>query len=381
MVGNNAKNLIKQLLSSCGTQGLLEAKDVGGTTRYIADYSAYPAVVEDDFTLVAADAGISVGSGSSSPSVYNYQLGNTITSGLTGTVVTSKDVDADGNASITFTITLSNTSGADITISEIGYKQEIAASDTQDGTTATDRVFLLDRSVFDSITIAANGSAVIEYKLKAVVTNNGGAEGSKTITANGTYNAQDDDLDGYSTVTVNVPSATLGTKSITQNGTYNASSDSLDGYSQVTVNVSGGGGGGSITKLREGAGDTYNLNVNETITFSSNGTVIIDGFTYADGGSITIDGGTELLEHWNGYYYYARTKQAVTAGQELTIYLHGSGRCYDNIIVYLVDGASGGGGNFDFTTTAVEGVLNKGYATATLIFDDLSFTTKAEEGI
>ena len=280
MVVNNAKNLIKQVLSSGGTQGLLEVKDVGGTVRYIADMSAYPAVVEDDFTLVAANAGISVGSGSSSPSAYDYQLGNTITSGLTGTVVTAKDVDASGNTSIIFTVTLTNTSGADITISEIGYKQEIAASDAQDGTTATDRVFLLDRSVFDSVTIAANGSAVIEYKLKAVVTNNGGVEGTKTITSNGTYNALDDDLDGYSTVTVNVPSATLGTKSITQNGTYNASSDSLDGYSQVTVNVSGGGGG-----------------------------------------------------------------------------------------------------NFDFVINAVEGSLNWGYATASLVWDDLTFTTKAEEGI
>ena len=38
--------------------------------------------------------------------------------------------------------------------------------------------------------------------------------------------------------------STLGTKTITANGTYNASSDNLDGYSQVTVNVSGGGGSG-----------------------------------------------------------------------------------------------------------------------------------------
>lgn len=36
-------------------------------------------------------------------------------------------------------------------------------------------------------------------------------------------------------------SATLVTKSITGNGTYNAQDDSADGYSQVTVNVSGGG--------------------------------------------------------------------------------------------------------------------------------------------
>lgn len=34
-------------------------------------------------------------------------------------------------------------------------------------------------------------------------------------------------------------SAVLGTKSITSNGTYNASSDNLDGYSSVTVNVAG----------------------------------------------------------------------------------------------------------------------------------------------
>ena len=36
--------------------------------------------------------------------------------------------------------------------------------------------------------------------------------------------------------------STLITKTITANGTYNASSDNADGYSSVTVNVSGGGG-------------------------------------------------------------------------------------------------------------------------------------------
>lgn len=36
-------------------------------------------------------------------------------------------------------------------------------------------------------------------------------------------------------------SANLGTKTIDQNGTYNAADDSLDGYSSVVVNVSGGG--------------------------------------------------------------------------------------------------------------------------------------------
>ena len=93
----------------------------------------------------------------------------------------------------------------------------------------------------------------------------------KSVTANGTYIAEDDGLDSYDSVTVNVQpslqnktvttngtvtadsgydglgtvtvsvsgggSSTLGTKTITANGTYNASSDSLDGYSSVTVNV------------------------------------------------------------------------------------------------------------------------------------------------
>ena len=60
---------------------------------------------------------------------------------------------------------------------------------------------------------------------------------SKTITANGTYNASSDNADGYDPVTVNVPVKTIVSKSITANGTYNASADSADGYNPITVNV------------------------------------------------------------------------------------------------------------------------------------------------
>ena len=60
---------------------------------------------------------------------------------------------------------------------------------------------------------------------------------SKSITANGTYNAASDNADGYNPVTVNVPESVIVSKSITANGTYNASSDSADGYNPVTVNV------------------------------------------------------------------------------------------------------------------------------------------------
>lgn len=67
-----------------------------------------------------------------------------------------------------------------------------------------------------------------------------GQLGTKTITANGTYDAEDDSLDGYSDVTVNV--VPTGTKqiSITQNGTI--TEDVADyANAEISVNVSGGG--------------------------------------------------------------------------------------------------------------------------------------------
>ena len=60
---------------------------------------------------------------------------------------------------------------------------------------------------------------------------------SKSITANGTYNASADSADGYNPVTVAVPTKTIISKTITANGTYNASADSADGYDPVIVNV------------------------------------------------------------------------------------------------------------------------------------------------
>ena len=59
----------------------------------------------------------------------------------------------------------------------------------------------------------------------------GGETGAKTITANGVYNASDDDLDGYDPVTVAVP---IESATFTNNGTYTAQNG---GYSPVIVDV------------------------------------------------------------------------------------------------------------------------------------------------
>jgi hypothetical protein len=61
-----------------------------------------------------------------------------------------------------------------------------------------------------------------------------------SVNANGSYTA--DPNTGFDVVDVNVPSAALSSKTITVNGTYNAIDDSLDGYSSIVVNVSGGSG-------------------------------------------------------------------------------------------------------------------------------------------
>lgn len=63
------------------------------------------------------------------------------------------------------------------------------------------------------------------------------ALGTKSISANGSYSAEDDQLDGYSSVSVDVE-PTLGTKTITANGTYSADDDQLEGYSEIIVSVS-----------------------------------------------------------------------------------------------------------------------------------------------
>ena len=58
-------------------------------------------------------------------------------------------------------------------------------------------------------------------------------------------------------------SATLITKTITANGTYSAEDDNADGYSGVTVNVPTGGGASSWTKVAE---TTYQVSTTNTTT-------------------------------------------------------------------------------------------------------------------
>lgn len=87
-----------------------------------------------------------------------------------------------------------------------------------------------------------------------------------SIEAKGVTVDPDDTLSTYNTYIAAIPSSgNLTTKSITQNGTYNAQDDNADGYSSVTVSVSGGT---SVPDWTE-------------IGYSSCPQTTIDGFNYA----------------------------------------------------------------------------------------------------
>ena len=90
------------------------------------------------------------------------------------------------------------------------------------------------------------------------------------ITENGVYTTEEG-VDGYSKVTVDVPTPTLETLNVTENGTYSPSGD-VDGYDEVNVNVP------TVTKTlvytlnSGGVWETFNkpLNTNIMIEYNYN---------------------------------------------------------------------------------------------------------------
>lgn len=70
------------------------------------------------------------------------------------------------------------------------------------------------------------------------------------ISVTGSYN-------NNPTMNITSAGAVLITKTITENGTYDAEDDNADGYSSVTVNVSGGGGSTTIDQLNVNGSGTY----------------------------------------------------------------------------------------------------------------------------
>lgn len=123
---------------------------------------------------------------------------------------------------------------------------------------------------------------------------------TKTITANGTYSAQTDNADGYSSVTVNVPTGItpVGTLNITTNDTYDVTN-----YASAIVNVPTGSSTPSATQHTiyfEFTDDT-----NTTITAYYDSTFISDAITATT--PTTYGGKTVDLAQLDNVTWYERS--------------------------------------------------------------------------
>ena len=175
MITKNFKQIMKCILQSTPNStpyGWLPVKNVNNNIYYCSSYfNSYPRSPNETFTLSATTVGFSVGSGDTAATEDDYQLENTITSGLTAQVNRVAEFDNTGNPFLRYDIMLTNNTASDITVREIGYKQNIACSDTQGGTGTTNRVCLIDRTVLaeDVVIAASGGYQVIRYTLKTVI--------------------------------------------------------------------------------------------------------------------------------------------------------------------------------------------------------------------
>ena len=173
MITKNFKMLLAMILGSNGatsSKGLVEVKDFDGNTKYMGyTLNGFPGTVTRNVYVTGATvSGIMIGSGNTAPTENDYRLEQRITSGLTpSTPTVDFYVDANGNPYEEIMFTLTNTTGDDIVVKEIGYVQTLKISSTTGGAATTNGNFLLDRTVLETpVTVPANDSAAIKYRLK-----------------------------------------------------------------------------------------------------------------------------------------------------------------------------------------------------------------------
>lgn len=128
-------------------------------------FSAVNGIIQANGTSQNYDGmgGLIIGTGTTPPTVNDYDLENQIISGFSATtnfprVGNSADVNnICDSRKLVATLTVTNTSSEDLVISELGYIR---------GSSSNSKQALYDRIVFDTpVTIAPNETKTFEYRL------------------------------------------------------------------------------------------------------------------------------------------------------------------------------------------------------------------------
>jgi hypothetical protein len=171
MVTRNFLNILAMALQAGSDRGGVPGRAVNGEFRYFNGALSFLNSPTKAVTKDATAAGISVGTGSTAATEDDWQLENTLTTGINITLTeTAYGNDAPGIPYVQYKVTVTNTGSDPITVKEIGYKQTVGSVRYPGATSDSgSRVFLLDRTVLDTpVTIAAGDAGIITYKLRTI---------------------------------------------------------------------------------------------------------------------------------------------------------------------------------------------------------------------
>ena len=168
-----ATNIIPHVTVNAQDKANITAKTIANNTKYInptpataASWAlAASALVE---TGNSSTIGVVFGSGNSAESESSYMLDNLITgiTAATPTIVTAYD-DLHGKYIARLDYAISNDTGSEITIKEVGILVRFNTASTLGDTTSTTAKasFLIDRTLLATpVTIASGGAGVVRYE-------------------------------------------------------------------------------------------------------------------------------------------------------------------------------------------------------------------------
>lgn len=114
------------------------------------------------------ETGVVFGTGNRTPSIDDYTLSGDLIAGLTSSNVTKvlTVTEDDGRCSVVAEYTISNTTGADLTIGEIGLACNVAHKASSTSTNVRYSTYLLERTALEvPITIPAGGIGRVTYTI------------------------------------------------------------------------------------------------------------------------------------------------------------------------------------------------------------------------